>query len=162
MLAIPASCAGVASLFIAGSNLTYADRYYADKADVEQILASRAWHPVFGGRWRDCSYAIARITEMNAIEIALEGPIATTPPVRHRGGARNWPALSNWQSTPSSVDYPGTDDAFLDCKDRLPTAVFAEMQDILSRPDAYAIRSWQKVYLIAPNDRLIAYVRYGD
>jgi len=161
-LAIPASCLSLAAVLQAGANETYATRYYADKVDVKQVLASREWHPVIGARWRDCSYAIVRFTENSREQIIARGVAATTPAVRYDRGTRNWPAIDSWSTTPLPPQNRHNDDAYLDCKENFEDTLLNEIDVILAEPGSWAIRSWGKVYILSPQRRLAAYIRYGD
>ena len=90
----------LASTFV--QNRGYADRVFQGVVQYDHVLASRRYHPLFGGPLIDCTYAIVALAHS-----APDAPPTTDNSIRPGNNREDWKFAGAWQPTPASR-IPGT------------------------------------------------------
>ena len=130
----------------------YAQRYFDGLFEYSEVLESRYWG--HAGSW-SCTYAIVR----------LENEPPPNPSERTRS-EKGWRYAwgGNWSPTPAPELGSTTRDALESCGSEWETGVYEELAFALGSDGAFFARDGvgETVMIYAPEQRIAAYVRYGD
>ena len=120
------------------------------------MLVLKTSHDRFDGR-RGCTFEVVTLTEDVATSITTHGPQVISFPNRRR--SPTWPSPSSWRETPVA---PGKDDAFDDCRGRVPSDVADLLNQVLESPGSWVVRDWHRVAILSGKMKVAAIFRYGD
>jgi hypothetical protein len=126
-------------------NMTHADTYFSKLGlDYSEVLASRRWHPLFGGFGFDCTYAI----------ISLPDRANPNPPPPWFG--------REWSTTPVSPQArERRPDPVEACQNKLSPQVVTRL--IAAFDGAGSYYSVGEVwYVYSKSQSLAGYIRYSD
>ncbi|WP_188569638.1 hypothetical protein [Cribrihabitans marinus] len=133
----------------------YATELFANLLPVEEILATRKWHPRGAGLDWDCTYAIARLKDSRPEE----------PPTRGRAelGWR-YQFGGNWRPTPAPKLGDTTRDALSFCSRYWSGPLAEELNAALKSPGSWFDRGavGATLFIYAPDQRLAARIRFDD
>ncbi|MCB1355937.1 MAG: hypothetical protein KDK53_05375 [Maritimibacter sp.] len=136
-------------------NPVYAARVFADLPH-DTVLASRRWHPLFGGRpgW-DCTYAVVGLAE------------APEVPPSVLAGQEAWDldwGPGDWVATPGWAPCDNCRDAVAMCSADFDADTATRLARALARPGSWAQsdRVGETVWIYSAPERIAVRIRFGD
>jgi hypothetical protein len=135
------------------SRLQYAHGVFSGLVVIDDVLASRKHHPLFGETW-DCTYAI----------VALTDAAPQRPPSPKQ--ITNWKYRfgGDWAPTPAPPLGDTTRDALSFCSEYFAADVASRLRTALTTPGSWYVRDGvgENLYIYAPKQDIAAKIRFGD
>ncbi len=135
------------------SRLQYAHAVFSGLVVIDDVLASRRWHPLLGEPW-DCTYAI----------VALTDTAPERPPSPKQ--ITNWKYRfgGDWQPTPEPPLHDTTRAALAFCAQYFSADVATRLRTTLTTPGSWYVRDGvgENLYIYAPKHDIAAKIRFGD